>query len=225
MVFFKAGPAATETDSLGGLWNRCDEMPEADGVDPALNKGDGYMLLWKCLLSFVSCSSGGNKTINQKSGKIAYPGWSVVDTDWDSCRLRIVKLVKLKPAVMERRQSAHKPGKVGLGTALVRCKHFWAVVQPPLWPSRHTLPTSPLGTQRESGGSLASLSSLPLDVWRKPGPVSRKGLWCAWWWRLGTVEDSRKQGVTIPCSAGRYLNTCFDGLGWFWLSLGLFKVV
>lgn len=52
------------------------------------------MLLWKCLFSFVSRSSEGNKTINQKSGKITYAGWGVVDTVWDSCRVRTVKLVK-----------------------------------------------------------------------------------------------------------------------------------
>lgn len=91
-MFSQQRPADTEMDSLGGLWNlQNDERLEADGVDPALSKGDGYMVLQKCIFSFVLHSSGTSETMMQNSGKSNYPSCSAADTVGDSCGLQTVK--------------------------------------------------------------------------------------------------------------------------------------
>lgn len=77
------------------------------------------MCLQKCLFSFVVYSSGGNTAMTHNSGKTNYPSCSVVHMVWDSCRLRTVKFVKPKTAVMARRQKGHRHGKVGLEAMMV----------------------------------------------------------------------------------------------------------
>ena len=137
---------------------------------------------------------------------------------WGSRGLRIVKLVKWKTAATAWRQRAHKPGKLGLRTALVGLRGLGAVVQPFTLAQQAPSAHLPLGP-RDSLGVPDSPASLHLGCLDETQPRSAgRWLWCAGRRRLGAAEDSREQGTPIPHAAGRSLNICFDNLGCIRLS-------
>lgn len=111
-MFSQQRPADTEMDSLGGLWNlQNDERLEVDGVDPALSKGDGYMVYRNAFSASFYIPLEPVKQWCKTVAKATIQA-VVLQIRWEIAAGSKLWSVKPKPAVVMWRWKAYNPGKV-----------------------------------------------------------------------------------------------------------------
>lgn len=150
------------------------------------------MVLRKCLFSFVLCSSGGNKTMTQTSGKINYPSWRAVDMCESAAGSGLWNLWNRRQQRWWEGKETTSLGKWDQGQRWWDSKACGRWCSPSLWPCGHNLAPSLLSTQQGSQGAPAQLPSL--------SPGCPEESWA--FWQAGGCGGQDGGGLGLQRTAG-----------------------